>query len=43
MNKSTQCEKCKSHVSYDLEADVLRCDNCGTIVDNEGNAIYENV
>lgn len=43
MNNSIQCEQCKSHVSYDEESHVLRCDNCGTIVDYEGNVIYENV
>lgn len=42
MNKDIKCEQCNGHVSFDKESDVLRCENCGSIVDHEGMVIYEN-
>lgn len=37
-----KCDVCNSSVSFQKDEKVYRCDNCGTITDDEGFVVYDN-
>lgn len=39
--ENVRCEECNGHISIDNEVSEYRCDECGTITDNEGFVLHD--